>query len=175
MRTTTGAHQSGLIPDFRHGEDRPGYAAEVTSSVDLASRVRGAGLRVTSPRVAILGVLTDAHDHLTVDDVARRTREQLGSVSTQAVYDVLAALHAAGLARRFEPPGSPARYEARVGDNHHHLVCRECGSVTDVDCVVSEPPCLEPVDAHGYLVAEAEVTFWGTCPDCQPAQRRETP
>ncbi|MDP9444939.1 MAG: transcriptional repressor [Actinomycetota bacterium] len=139
----------------------------MTSTAELTAQLRASGLRVTAPRLAVLAALSGADDHLTVDEVARRTRAALGSVSTQAVYDVLAALHGAGLARRLEPVGSPARYEARVADNHHHLVCHECGRVVDVDCVVGAAPCLEPADAHGFTVAEAEVTFWGTCPDCR--------
>lgn len=128
--------------------------------------LRAAGLRVTRPRLAVLGVLRDG-GHLDVDEIARQVRAQLDSVSTQAVYDVLGALSRAGLARRIEPAGSPARYEARVGDNHHHIVCRGCGEIADVDCTVGEAPCLDPSTAHGFAVDEAEVTFWGLCPDCQ--------
>jgi Fur family ferric uptake transcriptional regulator len=146
----------------------------VTSTDELSQQLREVGLRVTAPRLAVLGVLDEARDHPSVDQVARRTRAALGSVSTQAVYDVLAALDEAGLARRIEPTGSPTRYEARVGDNHHHLVCRGCGGVTDVDCAVGDPPCLEPSDRQGYLVAEAEVVFWGSCPDCQASEGRRT-
>jgi len=146
----------------------------VTSTDELSQQLREVGLRVTAPRLAVLGVLDEARDHPSVDQVARRTRAALGSVSTQAVYDVLAALDEAGLARRIEPTGSPTRYEARVGDNHHHLVCRGCGGVTDVDCAVGSAPCLEPSDRQGYLVAEAEVVFWGSCPDCQASEGRRT-
>jgi Fe2+ or Zn2+ uptake regulation protein len=99
--------------------------------------------------------------------VALAARDRLGTISTQAVYDVLGALTRAGLLRRIEPAGSPARYETRVGDNHHHVVCRSCGAITDVDCVVGEPPCLSPDSASGFVIDEAEVTFWGLCPDCQ--------
>jgi Fur family ferric uptake transcriptional regulator len=133
--------------------------------------LRSAGLRVTRPRLAVLEVLTHG-GHLEVDDIARRVRARLDSVSTQGVYDVLAALTRAGLARRIEPAGSPARYEARVGDNHHHIVCRGCGAIEDVDCAVGERPCLQPASNHGFEVDEAEVTFWGLCPECQ-ARRRE--
>jgi Fur family transcriptional regulator, stress-responsive regulator len=133
------------------------------SGTDL---LRSAGLRVTRPRLAVLDVLREA-GHLEVDEIATRVRAQLDSVSTQAVYDVLGALSRAGLARRIEPAGSPALYEARVGDNHHHLVCRGCGIITDVDCVVGRAPCLDPNNAHGFEVDEAEVTFWGLCPTCQ--------
>ncbi|MCP2325567.1 Fur family ferric uptake transcriptional regulator [Hamadaea flava] len=129
-------------------------------------QLRSAGLRVTRPRLAVLDVL-DAGGHLEVDEITRRVRERIDSVSTQAVYDVLGALSRAGLARRIEPAGSPARYEARTGDNHHHVVCRGCGLVADVDCAVGSAPCLDPNTAHGFEVDEAEVTFWGLCPDCQ--------
>jgi Fur family ferric uptake transcriptional regulator len=131
--------------------------------------LRSRGLRVTRPRVAVLDVLARG-GHLDVDEIAGLVRRQLHSVSTQAVYDVLGALSRAGLARRIEPAGSPARYEARTGDNHHHVVCRGCGAVADVDCVVGEAPCLDPDSARGFEVDEAEVTFWGLCPTCQ--QRR---
>jgi Fur family ferric uptake transcriptional regulator len=128
--------------------------------------LRAAGLRVTRPRLAVLDVLRDG-GHLDVDEIATRARTRLDSVSTQAVYDVLGALSRAGLARRIEPAGSPARYEARVGDNHHHVVCRGCGVVADVDCAIGDAPCLDPNNARGFMVDEAEVTFWGLCPDCQ--------
>ena len=128
--------------------------------------LRAHGLRVTKPRLAVLEVLTEG-GHLEVDDIAGRARARLDSVSTQAVYDVLGALSRAGLARRLEPAGSPARYEARVGDNHHHIVCRGCGAIADVDCVIGERPCLTPSGGHGFDLDEAEVTFWGLCPACQ--------
>ena len=128
--------------------------------------LRATGLRVTRPRVAVLDVLAQG-GHLEVEEITRQVRERLDSVSIQAVYDVLGALSRAGLARRIEPAGSPARFEARVGDNHHHLVCRGCGTIADVDCVVGEPPCLSPDAEHGFAVHEAEVTFWGLCPACQ--------
>ena len=133
--------------------------------------LRAHGLRVTRPRLAVLDVLTEG-GHLEVEDIARKARTRLDSVSTQAVYDVLGALSRAGLARRIEPAGSPARYEARVGDNHHHIVCRGCGAIADVDCTVGERPCLSPSERHGFELDEAEVTFWGLCPDCQA--RRDT-
>jgi Fe2+ or Zn2+ uptake regulation protein len=131
--------------------------------------LRGQGLRVTRPRVAVLDVLTQG-GHLEVEEVTRQVRDRLDSVSTQAVYDVLGALSRAGLARRIEPAGSPARYEARVGDNHHHIVCRSCGIIEDVDCMVGERPCLDPGAGHGFEVDEAEVTFWGLCPSCRKAR-----
>ena len=132
--------------------------------------LRARGLRVTRPRVAVLEVLTGG-GHLEVDDITRLVRSRIDSVSTQGVYDVLAALSRAGLARRIEPAGSPARFEARVGDNHHHLVCRSCGTIEDIDCVQGERPCLDPGTGHGFEVDEAEVTFWGLCPDCQLLRR----
>jgi len=134
--------------------------------------LRAHGLRVTRPRLAVLDVLTEG-GHLEVEDIARKARTRLDSVSTQAVYDVLGALSRAGLARRIEPAGSPARYEARVGDNHHHIVCRGCGAIADVDCAVGERPCLSPGDAQGFVLDEAEVTFWGLCPDCQARRLAE--
>ena len=129
-------------------------------------RLRAAGLRVTAPRLALLAAL-DAHPHATVDALAAAVRDTVGSVSTQAVYDALEAFVAAGLARHVEPAGSPARFESRVGDNHHHVVCRRCGATADVDCAVGRRPCLTPSDAHGFVVDEAEVTYWGVCPTCQ--------
>lgn len=128
--------------------------------------LRSNGLRVTRPRLAVLEVLA-AGGHLEVDEITRRVRERLDSVSTQAVYDVLGALSRAGLSRRIEPAGSPARYEARVGDNHHHVVYRGCGDIADIDCAVGSAPCLDPGTAHDFEVDEAEVTFWGLCPACQ--------
>jgi Fe2+ or Zn2+ uptake regulation protein len=128
--------------------------------------LRSRGLRVTRPRLAVLEVLGEG-GHLEVDQIADRVRFLLASVSTQAVYDVLGALARVGLARRIEPAGSAALYEFRVGDNHHHVVCRGCGAVSDVDCVVGAAPCLDPSNANGFVVDEAEVTFWGLCPHCQ--------
>jgi Fe2+ or Zn2+ uptake regulation protein len=133
---------------------------------EVAALLRDAGLRVTRPRVAVLSTVFDT-PHLDVDSIAGTVRDgDLGKVSTQAVYDVLRALVAAGLVRRLEPAGSPTRYEARVGDNHHHLVCRGCGRVVDVDCATGSAPCLEPSDHAGFIVDEAEVTYWGSCPAC---------
>ncbi len=128
--------------------------------------LRNRGLRVTRPRLAVLEVL-GAGGHFEVEQVATRVRERLDSVSTQAIYDVLGALARAGLARRIEPAGSPALYENRAGDNHHHVVCRGCGAIGDVDCVVGAAPCLEPVAPDGFIIDEAEVTFWGLCAACQ--------
>jgi Fur family transcriptional regulator, stress-responsive regulator len=133
---------------------------------DVAVTLRAAGMRVTAPRVAVLSELR-AGQHLTADQAALGVRDRVGPISTQAVYDVLAALTRAGLLRRIEPAGSATRYETRVGDNHHHVVCRSCGAIADVDCILGEPPCLSPRDAGGFVVDEAEITFWGMCPACQ--------
>jgi Fur family ferric uptake transcriptional regulator len=138
----------------------------VTSRDELAAALRAGGLRVTAPRLAVLAVVTDGK-HVTADEVAVAARERVGAISTQAVYDVLSALTRGGFVRRIEPAGSPARYETRVGDNHHHVVCRSCGAIADVDCVVGDPPCVAPADAGGFVIDEAELTFWGRCPDCQ--------
>jgi Fur family ferric uptake transcriptional regulator len=127
--------------------------------------LRAAGLRVTAARVALLEAVRDG-DHLGVEALATRVRDRIGHVSLQAVYDALDALTAAGLIRRIEPAGSPARFEGRIGDNHHHLVCRSCGTVTDVACAVGEAPCLTAADHHGYSIDEAEVIYWGLCPSC---------
>ena len=133
----------------------------------LTDRLRGAGLRVTGPRVAVLRVLDASDDHPRVDQIIERVRTSGVSISTQATYDVCEALYSAGLARRIEPAGSPARFESRTSDNHHHLVCRSCGAAVDVDCAVGETGCLEPSDRRGFVVDEAEVTYWGLCPACQ--------
>ncbi|MGH3345040.1 MAG: Fur family transcriptional regulator [Carbonactinosporaceae bacterium] len=131
-----------------------------------ADRLKQAGLRVTRPRLAVLDALgRDAH--VGADAVAKHARESLGSLSTQAVYDILHVFTEVGLVRRIEPAGSPARYEKRVGDNHHHVVCRVCARTVDIDCAVGEAPCLEPSSTQGFKVDEAEVTFWGLCPTCQ--------
>ncbi len=127
--------------------------------------LRAAGLRVTSPRIAVLDALRN-HPHATADTLAVQARQALGSVSTQAVYDVLSVCTDAGLVRRIEPAGSAARYETRTGDNHHHLVCRDCGAVADVDCALPPAPCLTPSDDQGFVIDEAEVVFWGYCSTC---------
>ena len=133
-----------------------------------AHQLRVAGLRVTHPRVSVLDVLA-AHPHADADAIVTGARAQHPSLSPQAVYGVLKALVSAGLARRIEPAGAPALFELRVGDNHHHLVCRACGAVVDVDCAVGAAPCLAPSDAAGFVVDEAEVVFWGLCRDCSAA------
>ncbi|MFG3356960.1 MULTISPECIES: Fur family transcriptional regulator [Streptomyces] len=130
-----------------------------------AEELRGAGLRVTAARVALLETVRDG-DHLGVEAIASGVRDRVGHISLQAVYEALHALTAAGLVRRIEPAGHPARFEGRVGDNHHHIVCRSCGTVVDVDCAVGEAPCLTAADDRGFAIDEAEVVYWGVCPGC---------
>jgi Fur family ferric uptake transcriptional regulator len=141
----------------------------VTSTLDAEQLLRGAALRVTRPRVAVLTAVYE-HPHADTDSIIGVVREDLGEVSKQAVYDVLRALTAAGLVRRIEPAGSVARYESRVGDNHHHVVCRKCGAIADVDCAVGDAPCLTASDDQGYSIDETEVVYWGLCSDCSTAQ-----
>jgi Fur family transcriptional regulator, stress-responsive regulator len=141
----------------------------VTTPQSIADELRGAGLRVTAARVAMLGAVRNG-DHLDVEAIASGVRDRVGHVSLQAVYEALHALTAAGLIRRIEPAGSPARYEGRVMDNHHHVVCRSCGVVADVDCATGEAPCLTASDDHGFSIDEAEVVYWGLCPDCSTAR-----
>jgi Fe2+ or Zn2+ uptake regulation protein len=140
----------------------------VTDRVDAEPLLRAADLRVTRPRLAVLDAV-HAHPHADTETIIRVVRTELGEVSIQAVYDVLRALTTAGLVRRIEPAGSVARFEARVGDNHHHVVCRGCGTIADVDCAVGYTPCLTAADDHGFVIEEAEVVYWGTCPDCTAA------
>lgn len=132
---------------------------------DPVAQLRSAGLRVTGPRVAVLNAVA-ARPHSDADDVAAVVRADVGSVSTQAIYDVLRACVNAGLLRRIEPANSAALYECRTGDNHHHLVCRRCQKVADVDCAIGAAPCLDPSDSQGFVVDEAEVVFWGLCAEC---------
>jgi Fur family ferric uptake transcriptional regulator len=136
---------------------------------ELADRLRDHGLRATTTRVAVLRAVGELGGHPDTDTIATRVRESLGTISTQAVYDGLHAMTRVGLLRRIEPAGSPARYETRVGDNHHHVVCRSCGAARDIDCVLGGAPCLDPSDDSGFLIDEAEVTFWGLCPACRAA------
>jgi Fur family transcriptional regulator, stress-responsive regulator len=132
--------------------------------------LRGSALRVTRPRVAVLSAVHD-HPHADTISIIGAVREDLGEVSHQTVYDALHALTAAGLVRHIQPSGSVARYESQVGDNHHHIVCRSCGAIADVDCAVDTTPCLTPSADHGYAIDEAEVTYWGVCPDCSTTHR----
>jgi len=137
-------------------------------------RLRGAGLRATASRVAVLRALEAAQDHPRVDQLVERVRASGVPISVQATYDVCDVLQSVALARRIELAGDPVRFEARVGDNHHHLVCRGCGLTVDVDCAVGEAPCLEPSALHGFRIGEAEVTYWGECPDCQTTTTKGT-
>ena len=137
--------------------------------LDAEELLRAAALRVTRPRVAVLSAVHD-HPHADTDAILSATRGQLESVSHQAVYDVLRALTDAGLVRRIQPAGSVARYEARVGDNHHHLVCRSCSAIVDVDCATGDVPCLTASDDGGFEIDEAEVVYWGRCPACTTPQ-----
>jgi Fur family transcriptional regulator, stress-responsive regulator len=140
--------------------------ASTESLAELKEKLRAVQMRVTAPRLAVLAAVYEGR-HLNADAIAVVAREHLGSLSRQAVYDNLHALLEVGLIRRIEPANAPALYEARVGDNHHHLVCQQCGLVEDVDCAVGHRPCLEPNVTHGFHIVEAEVTFWGICPACQ--------
>jgi Fe2+ or Zn2+ uptake regulation protein len=129
------------------------------------AQLRAASLRVTRPRLAVLTVLRD-HPHIDTDSVIALVRAQHPTISHQTVYDVLRAVTEAGLVRRIQPAGATARYESRVGDNHHHVVCRSCGAIADVACAVGHAPCLTASNDHGFVVDEAEVVYWGTCPAC---------
>ncbi len=135
---------------------------------DVERLLRSASLRVTAPRRAVLSAVQE-HPHADTETLLAATRARLGTVSHQAVYDVLRALTDAGLVRRIQPAGSVARYEARVGDNHHHVVCRSCGAVADVDCAVGDAPCLTASHDAGFAIDEAEVVYWGRCPSCATA------
>ncbi|MBS1861647.1 MAG: transcriptional repressor [Actinobacteria bacterium] len=138
------------------------------TTVDYEQMLRGAGLRVTKPRLAVLTAVYD-HPHADTGSLIDAVREDLGEVSPQAVYDILRALTDARLVRRIEPAGSVARYESRVDDNHHHIICRDCGAIADVDCAVGETPCLTASETHGFTIDEAEVVYWGRCPECAGA------
>ncbi len=135
---------------------------------DVRDALSRAGLRVTAPRVLVLTGLRE-RPHSTADELLAWMERRTGAISRQGMYDVLASLEEGGLARRIEPSGHASRYETRVGDNHHHLICRVCGAIEDVDCAVGEAPCLEPSSSSGFTVEEAEVNYWGVCPDCQAA------
>jgi len=143
-------------------------------SPELEDLLRGASLRVTRPRIAVLSAV-HALPHADTNDIIDSVRTELGAVSNQAVYDGLRVLSDAGLVRRIQPPGSVARYESRVGDNHHHVVCRSCGLMADVDCAVGTAPCITPIEDHGFVIDEAEVIHWGLCPDCSASPTLRTP
>jgi Fur family transcriptional regulator, stress-responsive regulator len=140
----------------------------MTPPTDFQQRLRDVGLRVTRPRVAVLGAVHE-HAHADTESIIGAVRRDLPDVSHQAVYDSLHTLTAAGLVRRIQPSGSVARYESRVGDNHHHAVCRSCGAITDVDCAVGHTPCLTASGDSGFTIDEAEVVYWGLCPSCSTA------
>jgi Fur family ferric uptake transcriptional regulator len=140
----------------------------VPTTSDYRDMLRAAGLRQTRPRVAVLSAVHE-QSHADTESIIQAVRAAIGEVSHQAVYDVLRALTTAGLVRRIQPSGSVARYESRVADNHHHVVCRSCGAIADVDCAVGHAPCLTASDDGGFTIDEAEVTYWGLCPDCRAA------
>jgi len=139
-------------------------------STNAADLLRQHGIQVTAQRLAVLRVVA-SRPHITADDVAATVRSQIGAISRQSVYDALGLLVTEGFIRRIQPAGSPARFETRVGDNHHHMICRICGRTADVDCAVGSAPCLTAANEHGYEIDEAEVIYWGRCPKCQ---RRKT-
>ncbi len=139
----------------------------MTSDLDLEQQLRSVDLRVTRPRLAVLDAVS-RDPHADTDSIISSVHVSHGEVSHQAVYDVLRALTASGLLRRIQPSGSVARYETRVGDNHHHVVCRSCGDIADVDCASGHTPCLTASDDHGFSIDEAEVIYWGLCPSCTP-------
>jgi Fe2+ or Zn2+ uptake regulation protein len=141
--------------------------------VDAGALLRRHGLTVTAQRLAVLRAVADG-PHSTADGIAAAARVEIGAISRQAVYDALAALTDSGLLRRIQPAGSPARYERRVGDNHHHLVCRTCSRMVDVDCAVGDTPCLTAADDSGYEIDEAEVVYWGRCPECVSSEGTAT-
>ena len=143
------------------------------TTVEYEEMLRGAALRVTRPRVAVLSAVF-ARPHADTDSIIGAVRSEISDVSHQAVYDVLKVLTTAGLVRRIQPAGSVARYESRVADNHHHVVCRSCGAIADVDCAVGDAPCLTASEDNGFVIYEAEVVYWGLCPDCsaQPTLRK---
>ncbi len=137
---------------------------------DLASLLREHGIQITAQRLAVLRAVS-SRPHSTADQVAEEVRAEIGAISRQAVYDALGILTEKGLIRRIQPAGSSALYEDRVGDNHHHLICRGCGKTVDVDCAIGETPCLNAAADSGYQIDEAEVIYWGTCPECLAAKR----
>ena len=139
-----------------------------------ADLLRRHGIQVTAQRLAVLRAVS-GHPHITADAVAEAVRGEIGAISLQAVYDALGVLASQGLIRRIQPGGSPARFEDRVGDNHHHLICRICGRVVDVECAVGSAPCLTASDDRGYEIDEAEVAYWGRCPQCMAKSRRAAP
>lgn len=155
------------IPNLDSFKQR-GKVSGVNPADHIEQQLRDAGLRVTKQRTAVLDAVND-HPHSDTTSIIDAARRAVPDLSHQAVYDALRALTGAGLLRCIEPAGSVARYEARIGDNHHHLVCRSCGAITDVDCATGSAPCLSPADDHGYVIDQAEVVYWGLCPACASA------
>jgi Fe2+ or Zn2+ uptake regulation protein len=154
---------------------RSGQALRLRSGqADSAALLRERGIQVTAQRLAVLRTVA-SRPHITADAVAAAVRTEIGAISLQSVYDALSLLVSEGLLRRIQPSGSPARFEDRVGDNHHHVICRACGRTTDVDCAVGAAPCLTAADAGGFDIDEAEVIYWGRCPDCAATTRRSRP
>lgn len=141
---------------------------------EIAGRLRASNLRLTAQRAAVLDAVESEGKHRDAEFLVAAARRRLPSLSRQAVYDNLNALVAAGIIRRIEPAGRPALYETRVGDNHHHLICRQCHATVDIDCAVGDAPCLEPSDPHGFVIDEAEVVYWGLCPSCQTSSDPST-
>ena len=136
---------------------------------EAAALLRERGVQVTAQRLAVLRAVS-AHPHCTAEAITREVRAEIGAISRQSVYDALTLLEEKGIVRRIQPAGSPALFETRVGDNHHHLICRECHRLVDVECAAGKRPCLDPVDDHGYVIDEAEVMYWGLCPECAAHQ-----
>lgn len=159
-----------ILDKIQKRRDRADVTTPAPAPASPADLLRAHGLQVTAQRIAVLRAVGE-QQHCTADEVIATARDEIGTISRQAAYDALGVLVAKGLLRRFEPAGHPARYERRVGDNHHHLVCRTCGAIADVDCAVGMRPCLDAADAQGFDIDEAEVTYWGRCADC----RAETP
>ena len=141
-----------------------------TETLDATTRLRDCGIQITAQRLAVVKAV-GVVPHCTADEVVEEVRKDIGAISRQAVYDALAILADKGMIRRIQPAGSPARYESRVGDNHHHLICRECRQMVDVDCAVGDTPCLTAADGFGYEIDEAEVIYWGRCPSCVAAKK----
>ena len=157
-----------FLDSFRKGCHTGAVTMDIDPAADAAERLRRVGLRVTRPRVAVLNAV-QTHPHADTDTLIAAARAEVPEVSHQAVYDSLNALTEARLLRRIQPRGSVARYESRIDDNHHHVVCRSCGAIADVDCAVGEAPCLTASDDHGFVIETVEVIYWGVCPDCARA------
>jgi Fur family ferric uptake transcriptional regulator len=148
------------------GPEQATRAQDPIERLTIEQELRGCGLQVTAQRLAVMEAVT-THSHATTEELTEVVRGKIGSISRQAVYDTLGVFADKGLIRRIQPTGSVARYEGRVGDNHHHLVCRDCGLIFDIDCAVGPTPCLTADDDHGFEIDEAEVVYWGRCPDCR--------